>query len=55
MRTVAGYIAAMHGGNWIITDSDTLFLVPFAREFFVPVLAADKSSAIAFGDTILLL
>lgn len=28
MREVAGYIAGMHGGNWCITDNNTLLLVP---------------------------
>lgn len=28
MREVAGYIAAMHGGNWTITDSGYLYLAP---------------------------
>lgn len=28
MRTVAGYIASMHGGNWTITEAGKLYLVP---------------------------
>lgn len=33
MREVLGYIAAAHGGNWIITDTGALRLVPLLAEF----------------------
>ena len=33
MREVLGYIAAAHGGNWIITDTGSLRLVPLFAEY----------------------
>jgi hypothetical protein len=32
MREVLGHIAAAHGGNWVITDSNWLRLIPFSRD-----------------------
>ena len=51
MREVAGYIAAMHGGNWTITDSGELYLVTLARN--VPLLATEESKALMFGGVVL--
>ena len=52
MRTVAGYIAAMYGGNWTVTDENFLYLAPLALE--VSLLSDENDNAILFGDTLIL-
>lgn len=52
MRKVANYIAALHGGNWIITDAGNLYLMPLAQN--VPVLGTEAGEAISFGGEFLL-
>ena len=52
MRTVAGYIAAMHGGNWIITDANQLYLMPLDNE--ISVLSDEEAAGILFGNTFIL-
>ena len=52
MRTIAGYIAAMHGGNWTITDENRLLLVPLAAD--ITLLSDEDDVAILFGDTLIL-
>ena len=31
MRQVAGYVAGLYGGNWIVTDEGKLYLLPLAK------------------------
>ena len=56
MRVVAGYVAAMQCGNWVITDENRLRLLPF--EIFASSLnmlsAANGGGAILFGNTVIL-
>ena len=33
MRQVAGYVAGLYGGNWIITNAGALYLLPLAKSF----------------------
>lgn len=53
MREILGYIAAVHAGNWIITDAGELYLVPLynpATDYAnLGYLAAEDGSAITFG------
>lgn len=53
MREVLGYIGAANGGNWIITPENKLLLVKLTGES--SLLAADHSTAILFGDSIIVL
>ena len=56
MRTVASYIAAMNGGNWMITDNNLLYLVPFEIfESTLRLLSTENQSVILFGNTAILL
>ena len=52
MREVAGYIAAMNGGNWTITDDGYLYLVPLGMA--ARVLADENGVPILFGEAMLL-
>lgn len=47
MRQVAGYIAAINAGNWIITDEGYLYLVPIGMA--AQVLADESGAVITFG------
>ena len=53
MREVLGYIGAANGGNWIITPENKLLLVKLNGEN--SLLGADRSTAIQFGDSVILL
>lgn len=53
MREVLGYIGAANGGNWIITPENKLLLVKLKGES--SLLASDHSTAILFGDSIIVL
>ena len=56
MRTVAGNIAAMNGGNWIVTDFNTLYLVPFEIfESSLRLLSTENQRALLFGNSVILL
>lgn len=50
MRQVLGHIAAAHGGNWIITDTEQFYLVPLLS---IPAesnsLVTERGSAILIG------
>ena len=50
IRDELGFIAAAHGGNWVITDTGTLLLVPLIS---IPeptnYLVTERGSAITFG------
>ena len=52
MREVAGYIAAMYGGNWTVTDEGYLYLVPLAMA--ARVLGDENGVPILFGEALLL-
>lgn len=52
MREAAGHIAALHGGNWIITDSGELYLVSLAQN--LPLLGLESGEALDFGGVVLL-
>lgn len=52
MREVAGYIAAMNGGNWTITDDGYLYLVPLSMA--ARVLGDENGVPILFGEALLL-
>lgn len=52
MRNVANYIAGLHGGNWTVTDTGRLFLMPLAQT--VSVLGDETETAIAFGDVVII-
>lgn len=43
MREMAGWIAAVHGGNWTITDEGKLFLVPLTGTATLSVLENNVS------------
>lgn len=51
MRQVAGYIAAMEGGVWTITDEGYLYLVPIGMT--APVLADENGVPLLFGEDLL--
>lgn len=53
MREILGYIGAANGGNWIITPENKLLLVKLKGDS--SLLAADHSTAILFGDSIIVL
>lgn len=50
MREILGHIAAAHGGNWIVTDSGDLYLIPLVS---IPdetnLLVTEHGDAITFG------
>lgn len=51
MRQVAGYIAAMMGGVWTITDEGYLYLVPIGMA--AQVLADENGVPLLFGEELL--
>lgn len=51
MRQVAGYIAAMEGGNWVITDDGYLYLAPLGMA--AQVLADTDGVPLLFGEALL--
>lgn len=55
MREILGYVAAAHGGNWIVTNENTLFLV---RVSALPVqtnfLVDELGNVLLFGEVQLL-
>ena len=51
MRQVAGYVAAMNGGNWIITDGGYLYLAPIGMAG--QVLADTDGVPLLFGEALL--
>ena len=53
MREVAGHIAALHGGNWIITDNGYLKLVYLALN--ATLLGTESGEIITFGDGVSIL
>ena len=52
MREIAGYIAAMYGGNWTVTDDGYLYLVPLGMA--ARVLGDENGVPILFGEALLL-
>lgn len=52
-REVLGWIAAANGGNWIVTDDNKLYLVPFRG--VTSLLGTDRSHALLLGDSIIVL
>lgn len=56
MREILGYIAAAHGGNWIITDDGALRLIRLAdTPPETNYLVSDRGDVITFGDTRILI
>lgn len=52
-REVLGWIAAANCGNWIVTDDNKLYLVPFRG--VTSLLGTDHSHALLLGDSIIVL
>lgn len=52
-REVLGYIAAANCGNWIVTDDNKLYLVPFRG--VTSLLGTDRSHALLLGDSFIVL
>lgn len=52
-REVLGWIAAANCGNWIVTDDNKLYLVPFRG--VTSLLGTDRSHALLLGDSIIVL
>lgn len=52
-REVLGYIAAANCGNWIVTDDNKLYLVPFRG--VTSLLGTDSSHALLLGDSFIVL
>lgn len=52
-RDVLCFIAAAHGGNWIITDADQLLLIPLVGSAPEPThyLVTENGNPIVFGNT----
>lgn len=50
MREVLAYIAACHGGNWIMTGDGELLLLPVGLPAETSLLIDDDGGAILFGD-----
>lgn len=52
-RDVLGWIAAANCGNWIVTDDNKLYLVPFRG--VTSLLGTDSSHALLLGDSFIVL
>ena len=52
-REVLGWIAAANCGNWIVTDDNKLYLVPFRG--VTSLLGTDSSHALLLGDSFIVL
>lgn len=52
-REVLGWIAAANCGNWIVTDDNKLYLVPFCG--VTSLLGTDSSHALLLGDSFIVL
>ena len=52
-REVLAWIGAANCGNWIVTDENTLYLVPFRG--VTSLLGTDSSHALLLGDTFIVL
>lgn len=52
MREIAGYIAAMNGGNWTVTDDGYLYLAPLGMA--AQILADENGVPLLFGEAALL-
>lgn len=53
MRTLLGWIAAAHGGNWTVTRANTLLLVPLFTSMPAETdyLVTEDGNAITFAET----
>lgn len=54
-RQMLGYIAAMHGANWIITDAGELWLCPVVPSGYVSyeVIGTENDEAISIGGVLI--